>query len=222
MKAAGHRPRAASRRTPAAGRPVLAGVLLIVLAGCGGSGGVVETAPPPRRFPAPIFDGLSLGMPREAVARVHPIRPALTSAGKSRRVWVYQKAGEYGAELTFASAAPDAPLSRIDIHFGPDASTPDQFIARFEATLGAPDARRRKAAVNAYGDHAHDQYDTIWSDAGQYVYLTERLPTGDARGRPVYFLTVKRKEIKAAGPPTGYVPPTPRDKDGRPIEVEPF
>jgi hypothetical protein len=197
--------------------------LSLTLGACGwGAGEKSVPLPPPKRFPAPIFDGLSLGMSREAVERLHSIRSSLTAGGRNRRVWIYDRPGEYAAELTFSSAAAEARLARIDIHFGPSDSTSEQFIARFEATLGAPEARRRKAAVNAYGDQAHEQYDTIWSDADQYVYLTERVPERGGR-RPVYFLTVKRKEIKATGPPTGYVPPPPpKGKDGKPIDEAPF
>src|SRR5438034_171699 len=74
--------------------------------------------PPPRRFAVPRFDGLWRGMTREEAARVHPMRPALTSAGKSRLVWIYDRPGEYSGELTFGVNRPDAKLERIDIHFG--------------------------------------------------------------------------------------------------------
>ena len=171
----------------------------------------------------PLFDGLSLGMTRAEVARGHAIRAALTSTGKSRRLWVYDRPGEFSADLTFKEDSDTAPLARVDVHFGPGETTSDQFIARFEKDLGPPEARRRKADINAYGDRAHDQYETIWSDPTQYVFLTERVPAGESSGRPVFFLTIKRKEITATGPPTGYVPPPPpKGKDGKPIDESPF
>ncbi len=185
---------------------------------CGSRGPSEPPPPPPKRFPVPIFDGLSLGMTHAEAGRVHPIRPALTSAGKNRRVWIYSRPGEYTVELTFPENRGDARLARIDVHFGRSDATPEQYIGRFEAMLGSPDVRRRKAQINAYGDARHDQYDTIWSDATQYVFLTERVPAA-VRGSPAYFLTVKRKEITAKGPPTGYVPPPPpKGKGGKPIE----
>ena len=104
-------------------------------------------------------------------------------------------------------------LSRIDVHFGPSSATPEEYIGRFERNLGPPEVRRRKAVINAYGDQRHDQYDTIWSDATQYVFLTERVPTRGGGKRPVYYLTVKKKEITAKGPPTGYVPPPPPPRE---------
>lgn len=183
---------------------------------CGAGGKSGETAPPPKRFPAPIFDGLSLGMTRAAVQKVHAIRSSLTASGRNRRVWIYSKPGEYSAELTFDETNAAGDLVRIDVHFGRSDATPDQFIARFSRTLGEPEVKRRKATINAYGDQRHDQYDTIWSDATQYVFLTERQPAEGAKGTPVYFLTVKQKEITATGPPTGYVPPPPpEDEDGK-------
>jgi hypothetical protein len=204
-------------------RAIAVAALSLALGACGWGGGTkVAPPPPPRHFPVPIFDGLSLGMSRDAVGRVHSIRSSLTAGGRNRRVWIYDRPGEYGAELTFTSEAAEARLARIDIHFGASDATSEQMVARFEATLGAPEVSRRKAIVNAYGDQAHEQYDTIWSDADQYVYLTERVPESGGR-RPVYYLTVKRKEIKAAGPPTGYVPPPPpKGKDGKPIDEAPF
>lgn len=203
---------------------VLAVFLLGLLpAGCGGGGDTDGTAPPPKRFPSPIFDGLALGMPRDQVAKIHPIRPALTAAGRSRRLWIYEKRGDYAVELTFRDGGPRAPLARIDVHFGPSDATPETYITRYASRLGTPEVTRRKAAINAYGDHRHDQFDTIWSDATQYVFLTERVPVGGARGRPVYYLTVKKKELAATGPPTGYVPPPPpKGEDGKPIEEEIF
>ncbi len=157
-------------------------------------------------------------MTRAAVQKTHDIRSALTAAGRNRRVWIYSNPGEYSAELTFDETAAAGDLVRIDVHFGRSDTAPDQWIARFSRTLGAPDVTRRKATINAYGDQRHDQYDTIWSDADQYVYLTERQPVEGAKGVPVYFLTVKPKEITATGPPTGYVPPPLEDEEGKPEE----
>jgi hypothetical protein len=108
------------------------------------------------------------------------------------------------------------------VHFGRSDATPDQFIDRFRRTLGDPDVIRRKATINAYGDQRHDQYDTIWSDATQYVFLTERQPAEGAGGSPAYFLTVKQKEITATGPPTGYVPPPPPEDEEGKAEEPPF
>ena len=198
------------------------GAALLGLA-CGGGSARTPTPPPPKRFPVPIFDGLALGMARGEVARVHPIRSSVTAAGRNRRIWIYDKPGDYTADLIFPDGGEDAKLLRIDVHFGPRGTTPDEFIARFEATLGPPEARRRKADINAYGDPGHDQYETIWSDASQYVFLTERVPAGGRPGPTAYFLSVKRKEITATGPPTGYVPPPPpKGKDGKPVEESPF
>lgn len=191
--------------------------------GCGGGGARTPPPPPPKRFPAPIFDGLSLGMRRDEVARVRPIRPALTSEGRNRIVWVCERPGDYAADLTFSDPTEQARLKRIDVHFGPSDASPEQFIERFRATLGEPEVRRRKADINAYGDRSHEQYETIWSDSTQYVFLTERVPLGSPAAKPAYFLTVKKKEITATGPPTGYVPPPPpKGKDGKPVEESPF
>jgi hypothetical protein len=193
--------------------------LALVAVACGLGGSKRPKVPPSKTFPSPIFDGLSLGMPRSDVEQVHAIRPALTSAGRNRRVWIYQRPGDYAVELTFPESKPSARLSRIDVHLGPSGATPDQYIGRFERELGPPEVRRRKAVINAYGDQRHDQYDTIWSDSTQYVFLTERVPIGGRTARPVYYLTVKKKEITAKGPPTGYVPPPPpKGEDGKPIE----
>jgi hypothetical protein len=176
-----------------------------------------------KRFPSPIFDGLSLGMTRAEAGRVQRLRQALTPAGRSRRVWIYEKRGEHAVELTFGGAGADAPLRRIDVHFGPRNATSQEYIDRFARVYGPPDVARRKAVINAYGDQRHEQYDTIWSDATQYVFLTERVPAAGARGRPVYYLTIKKKEITAGGPPTGYVPPPPpKGEDGEPLEDHPF
>ena len=212
-----------TRRAAAALVGPAAALAAVLALSCGSRAPQPPQAPPPRRFPAPVFDGLSLGMPRSEVARVHPIRPALTAAGRNRLVWVYERPGEYAIDLTFPGNSDGARLSRIDVHFGPSDASADEYIARFERMLGPPDLRRRKAAINAYGDAWHDQFDTIWSDATQYVYLTERVPTGGRNPRSVYFLTVKKKEITATGPPTGYVPPPPpKGKDGKPVDESPF
>ncbi len=193
--------------------------LALAVPGCGLGGSKRSSPSPSKVFPSPLFDGLSLGMTRSQVADVHPIRPALTAAGKTRLVWIYERPGDFAAELTFPENKESARLLRIDIHFGPSDTSPDDYIGRFERLLGSPEVRRRKAVINAYGDQAHDQYDTIWSDTRQYVFLTERVPVGERRARPVYYLTVKRKEITAKGPPTGYVPPPPpKGKDGKPVE----
>jgi hypothetical protein len=157
-------------------------------------------------------------MNRTEVREVHPIRPTRTAAGRNRKIWIYRSSEGHSTELTFADEDGVPRLSRIDVHFGPSDGTSDESIAPFERRLGAPEVRRRKALINAYGDERHEQYDTIWSDATQYVVLTERAPIGSGSGRPVYFLTVKKKEITAAGPPTGYVPPPPADEDGEAVE----
>lgn len=203
--------------------PALAGAIVLLGLGCGG--GVETNAPPPapKRFPVPIFDDLSLGMTRDAVARSHSVRPARTSAGRSRRVWIYERRGEYTVEVTFSGGEGTASLKRIDVHYGPSDAGAEEFIRRFESRLGAPDVRRRKADINAYGDRAHEQFDTIWTDATQTVFLTERVPVEGRRGRPAYFLTVKERTIKVPGAPTGYVPPPPPvDEDGKPLEESPF
>jgi hypothetical protein len=215
----------ASRRAGAprgwTARAVLA-ALLILTPACGGKPPAPPPPAPPKIFSGPIFDGLALGMSRAAVARLHPIRPARISTGRSRTVAIYASAKRYAVELTFAEPGESARLERIDVHFGASDATSGAMIARFEAILGAPDVRRRKAVINAYGDTRHEQYDTIWSDSTQYVFLTERVPARQG-SRPVYFLTVKKKELKAAGPPTGYVPPPPpKDENGKPIDEEPF
>jgi len=175
--------------------------------GCGG--GKEEAAPPAaKRFPAPLFDGLSLGMTRQQVAKVRPIRPTRSSSGRSRKIWIYDSPDGHSAELTFENDEGSSRLARIDVHFGRSGISSDRYIARFSRRFGEPDVTRRKAEINAYGDHRHDQFDTIWSDADQYVYLTERVPIS-GKGHPVYYLSVKKKEITATGPPTGYVPPPP-------------
>jgi len=178
--------------------------------------------PPSNHFPNPIWDGLALGMTRGQVARSHPIRPTVGSYGRDLRVWVYERAGEGSVQLTFTGKGEDEALRRVDVHYGPTAEAASPFIARFEETLGAPDARRRPATTNSYGDRTHDQYDTIWSDDDQYVFLTERVPRPGRPGRPVYYLTIRKKMLAAKGPPTGYVPPPALDEKGNPIEEPVF
>ena len=193
--------------------------LALLLVSCGGGEESTTSVAPPKVLPSPIFDGLSLGMTRTKVSRTRSIRSSRTASGRSRSVWVYSKSGEYSVELTFADGGTAAELTRIDVHYGPRKETPDAFIDRFGRRLGEPDVRRRRAEINAYGDNRHDQYDTIWSDATQVVFLTERVPSGGRAGRTVYYLTVRERELAATGPPTGYVPPPPPlDENGQPIE----
>ena len=209
---------------PARTLATIAGALILLLCGaCGGGGRREEQPPPPRRFPQPLFDGLWLGMTRQDAAGAHPIRPSLTAAGRNRLVWIYDRPGEYTVELTFPHNRPEAQLARIDVHLGPGRESSERTLATLARSLGEPEVRRRKAATYAYGDRFHDQYDTIWSDAGQYVFVTERVPVEGVSGRPVYFITVKKKELLPAGPPTGYVPPPPPEgKDGKPAEEPVF
>jgi len=212
-----------SLRRPGSLTALLVSIALLHGGGCGGGGGGKTTAPPPKRFPQPLFDGLWLGMTREEAGRGHPIRPALTSAGKSHLVWIYDRPGEYAVELAFPSSRPEAKLARIDVHFGANQSSSQDTIAALARTLGEPEASRRKARTNAYGDSSHDEYDTIWSDADQYVFVTERVPLQGRTGAPVYYVSVKRKELLPKGPPTGYVPPPPpKGKDGKPVEEPVF
>ena len=201
--------------------PLLA--LCLLCAACSGNSARATAPPPAKRFAVPIFDGLWLGMTRDEAARAHPIRVALTSAGRSRLLWIYERPGQYGAELTFESNRPDARLDRIDIHFGGDQTASRRTIDALAGTLGAPDATHRQATTNAYCGRAHDQFDTIYSDATQYVFVTECVPAADHRGPPTYYLSVKKKTLAATGPPTGYVPPPPpKGKDGKPVEESPF
>ena len=168
-------------------------VLAVLVTGsCGGGGKDVSQAPALKRFPRPLFDGLWLGMTRADAAAAHPIRPALTASGRNRLVWIYDRPGEYTVELTFEENRTDAPLERIDVHFGKNREASERTVAILSRSLGDPDVRRQKAATNAYGDHLHDQYDTVWSDAAQYVFPHRRLCT-DAEGcaiirdgRPLY------------------------------------
>ena len=196
-------------------------VVLVALsaAACDREPEVTPAAPTVKRLPSPVFDGLSLGMTRAEVARVHSIRPAITAAGKSLRLWVYERKGDYVVHLTFPDRSEGARLSRIDVHYGRTAESAAEFIGRFEARLGTPDVRRREPVVSSYADRAHRQFETIWSDDGQYVFLTERVPLPGRGGAPVYYLTIKKKQITAKAPPTGYIPPPPPvDDEGRPIE----
>src|SRR5262249_18333732 len=201
--------------------PVLA--LLCLMAACGGGGSKGPAAPPAKKFPVPVFDGLWLGMTRDEAAGDHAIRPALTAVGKTRAVWVYDRAGVYGADLTFASGSSDARLERVDVHLGKDDGATRQVLQDLDRRLGEPDVRRRKAVTNAYGDRSHDEFDTIWSDATQYVSLTERVPVLGKTAPSVFYISIKRKELVPPGPPTGYVPPPPpKGKDGKPVEESPF
>ena len=201
----------------------MGGLLCAPLAACSGGADKDRTAPAAKRFPLPLFDRLWLGMTRDEAARVHPIRPALTAAGRNRLVWIYERPGEYGVELTFGVNRPDAQLKRFDVHFGADEAAAQGTITALARTLGEPDARRRKAATNAYCGKSHDQFDTIYSDALQYVFVTECVPPEGQRGRTDYYLSVKLKELAPTGPPTGYVPPPPpKGKDGKPVDESPF
>lgn len=170
---------------------------------------VMETPRVVERLPTPIFDGLDLGMTRIQVQRKHSIRPSRPAGGRNMRVWLYERRGDYSVRLTFSGTSRKSRLERIDVHFGWRSTKADQFIARYERRYGEPDQRRRRAIIPAYGDAKHDQRDTIWSDDSRYVHLTEKVPSEGNRGRTAYFLTVKEREIAAAGPPTGYVPPPP-------------
>jgi hypothetical protein len=216
-----------SARTDASRTRLLAAaacaVAVVFCGACGGGNDKVSEAPSLKRFPRPLFDGLWLGMTRDAAANAHPIRPSLTASGRNRLVWFYDRPGEYTVELTFPENRHDAKLARIDVHFGANRAASERTVAILSRSLGDPEASHRKASTNAYGDHLHDQYDTIWSDAEQYVFMTERVPVEGRSGRPDYFITVKRKELLPTGPPTGYVPPPPpKGKDGKPVEEPAF
>ncbi len=203
---------------------LLAPLALAGLCACGETKAPAPPPPPPpaKHFPAPLFDGLSLGMTRAEAAHVHPIRSAVTSGGRTLRVWIYERKGESTVHLTFDGRAESDTLKRIDVHYGPTAIPADQFIGQFRSSFGEPEVLRRKAVVNSYGDRAHNQFETIWSDATQYVFLTERVPLPGRPGQPVYFLTMRGKTLSAKGPPTGYVPPPALDEDGNPIEEPVF
>lgn len=206
----------------ALGHALLAGVALGLLACGGGAPAPSAAAAPVKRFPAPIFDGLSLGMTRAEAMGVRPMRPSLTAGGKNLRIWVYDNAGGYTVQLTFGGRSESDRLKRIDVHYGREAGGIGPFLARLEERYGAPDVRRRQAVINSYGDKAHEQYETIWSDVDQYVFLTERLPPPGRDGLPAYFITIKKKELSTTGPPTGYVPPPALDEDGNPVEEQVF
>jgi hypothetical protein len=215
-----------SEKPALAAAPTLAAALLTLggaLLGCGGSKEPPPApAPPAKHFPAPLFDGLSLGMTREAATRAHSIRSAVTAGGRNQRVWIYERKGESTVVLTFAGRSTGDVLKRIDVHYGPTAEKAGEFIDRFRPRFGEPEVLRRRAVVNSYGDGTHEQFETIWSDATQYVFLTERVPLPGRPGKPVYFLTMREKQLAATGPPTGYVPPPALDKDGNPIEEPVF
>ena len=202
--------------------------LLLALApvavGCGGREADVKSAlPPAKHFNEPVFDGLTLGMTRVEAAQAHPIRPSLTASGRNFLVWVYDRPGDYTVHLSFSDRGERARLRRIDVHYGKSPESADEFIGQFEKIYGAPDVRRRQPDINAYGDPTHRQFETIWSDADQYVFLTERVPLPGHAGKPVYYVTIRRKELSTAGPPTGYVPPPPPlDENGKPIEEPAF
>src|SRR3989449_7691655 len=117
--------------------PAACAALLVVCAACLGEG-KKESPPHPKRFFAPLFDGLWLGMTRDEAARAHPIRPALTSAGRTHLVWFYERPGEYAVELTFPASRPEAKLTRIDVHFGANQTTSQSTITAFARTLGEP------------------------------------------------------------------------------------
>jgi len=207
-------------------RPALvlsAGAALAAVLACGGpTEQAAPPAPPAKIFPVPLFDGLTLGMTRAAAAKVHAIRPTVTASGRNLKVWAYERKGDYTAHLSFTGRAEGDTLKRIDVHYGPTAGTAKAFIERLGSSFGTPDVLRREAVINSYGDRAHRQYETIWSDATQYVFLTERVPMPGKPGRPVYFLTARRKQLTAKGPPTGYVPPPAIDEEGNPIEEPVF
>ena len=209
----------------AIGPALIAAAVIVAVAGSGlacGSGDPGGTVPAAAALQLPhrIFDRMALGMTRSEIAAIRPIRPSVPAGGRDLRIWVYERRGEYAVRLTFSGTNSSARLRRIDVHYGRQATPADQFIAPFERRFGPPDVRRRRAVIPAYGDAGHDQYDTIWSDASRYVYLTEKVPKEGQSGRTAYFLTVKEKEITAAGPPTGYVPPPP--PEGEEAADDPF
>ena len=170
---------------------------------------VEEAAVPAPRLPARVVDGLELGMTRAQVAKTHPIRPSLPVGGRDLRLWVYHRPGKHIGHLTFSGTAPTSRLIRIDLRFGGRGVPAEQMIARYGRLFGTPDVRRRPAEIGPLPPGVHEQFDTIWSDDSRYVYLTETVPKAGKSKRTAYVLTVKEKEIKAAGPPTGYVPPPP-------------
>jgi hypothetical protein len=205
---------ARNRNRPEPSRLLLA-ILIVAAAGTlaactmGDGDDAAEATQVVQRLPSPIFDGLDLDMTRAQVQKKHVIRPSRPSGGRNMRVWLYDRRGDYTVRLTFSGTGRRSRLQRIDVHFGWRSTRADEFIARYERKFGEPDERRRRAIIPAYGDAKHDQLDTIWSDASRYVHLTEKVPAEGSKGRTAYFLTVKEREIAAAGPPTGYVPPPP-------------
>ena len=204
--------------------PAAGFALLLVAATAGSCSGKTEAPPPApaaRHFPSPIFDGLSLGMTRAQATRVRSMRSSLTAGGKNPRVWVYD-AGDYIVHLTFSGRDESNELERIDVHYGHETGGIGPFLARLEERYGEPDVKRRQAVINSYGDKAHEQYETIWSDAEQYVFLTERLPPPGKNGTPAYFVTIRKRQLSAKGPPTGYVPPPAVDENGNPVEEQVF
>lgn len=201
---------------------VLAGcALAAALAACGGKVPAPAPPAPAKHFPAPVFDGLSLGMTRAEATRVRPMRSSLTAGGKNPRVWIYEKDDSI-VHLTFSGRDDSDRLERIDVHYGRETGGIEPFLARLIQRYGEPDVKRRQAVINSYGDKAHEQYETIWSDAEQYVFLTERLPPPGRNGAPAYFVTIKKRELSAKGPPTGYVPPPAVDENGNPVEEQVF
>ncbi len=203
-----------NRNSPARSRLLLA-ILLVAAAvatvacGSGDGDGAAEATQVVQRLPSPIFDGLDLGMTRAQVQKKHRMRPSRPAGGRNMRVWLYDRRGDYTVRLTFSGSGRKSRLQRIDVHFGWRSTSAEQFIARYERKYGEPDLRRRRAIIPSYGDAKHDQLDTIWSDATHFIHLTEKVPAEGRKGRTAYFLTVKEREIAAAGPPTGYVPPPP-------------
>ena len=202
---------------------VAVAVLVPALAACSGGGASNQpSVVPAKALPSPIFDDLQLGMTRAETAHRHRIRPSLTAGGRNFRVWLYDGPGTSSVTLTFNGRDESDTLRRIDVHYGLENESADSFIARFEKLYGAPDVRRREAVINSYGDVKHRQFETIWSDGAQVVFLTERVPLPGRGGEPAYFLTIRKRELRANGPPTGYVPPPQVDKDGNPIEEPVF
>src|SRR5262245_29280716 len=114
LRALGH-----AQRAPARPAGIAAAFLLLgLLAACGGGAPPAPAAAPSvKRFPAPIFDGLSLGMTRAEAVRVRPMRPSLTASGKNQRVWVYDT-GDYAVQLSFSGRSESDHLTRIDVHYG--------------------------------------------------------------------------------------------------------
>ena len=200
-----------------------AGTALVALLACGAPAEKpAPDAPPPKVFPRPLFDGLWLGMTRDAAQQVHPMRPAVTAGGRDLKVWVYERKGEYAVHVSFTGRVASDTIRRIDVHYGPTDEDAEAFIKRVEPAYGTPDVMRRMAIINSYGDKAHRQFETIWSDETQYVFLTERVPMPGRPGRPVYYLTLRHKELTPKGKPTGYIPPPAVDEDGNPVEEQVF